>query len=59
VWICCFLLWICVVATCSVDLLQAAFLAASRVDRVNPNPKYRVPEMSGFVYFKQISGWSF
>jgi len=41
--------------------LLAAFLAASRVVRVNPtpNPKYRVPEISDFVYFKQILGWSF
>ena len=38
--------------------LLAAFIVASRVVRVNPNPnpKCRVPEMSGFVYFEQISG---
>jgi hypothetical protein len=38
-----------------------AFLAASRVVQVNPNPnpKCRVPEISGFIYFEQISGWSF
>ena len=41
--------------------LCVAACSASRVFQVNPNPnpKCRVPEMSGFIYFEQISGWSF
>ena len=41
------------------DLLAISLLKSGSFGLLNPNPTFRVPEMSGFDYLGQISGNNF